>query len=154
MAHSIIKGRKSSEKLDQITRCTYKPPLGALERDCPVAVHGGLQELARPEVPEEQHPHAGADGQQVALEGHGPDAAAVVAGGDLLDGLEVDDECESQFHSDLCLLACNVLASSRSVFAFDPTAYMCASSSVARQTFSMLCGSFLDMTWKQLNVHQ
>lgn len=67
---------------------SYQPPLGGLEADGPVAVHGGLEELAGAQVPEEHDTDAGADGEDVALEGDGADAAAVVAGGDLLDGLE------------------------------------------------------------------
>ena len=43
-------------------------------------------------------------------------------------------------------ITCRVRASSRSVLPLEPTAYMLASSSVDRQTFSMLCGSFFDIT--------
>ena len=44
------------------------------------------------------------------------------------------------------VLACNVLASRISVLAFDPTAYMTESSSTVRQTFSLVWGSFLDIS--------
>jgi len=50
------------------------------------------------------------------------------------------------------LIACNVRASRRSVFAFDPTAYMTESSSTERQTFSVVCGSFFDINC--LNLEQ
>ena len=42
-------------------------------------------------------------------------------------------------------LTVTVLESSKSVLAFEPTAYMLQSSSTAKQTFSVLWGNFLDM---------
>ena len=42
------------------------------------------------------------------------------------------------FLDGIFLMACKVLASNRSVLALEPTAYMVASSSVDKQTFSML----------------
>ncbi len=71
---------------------THQPSLGRFETDRPVAVHGAFQEFARPQIPEEENSDSGADGQDVALEGHGADAAAVVSRWDLLDGLYKDWE--------------------------------------------------------------
>ena len=39
------------------------------------------------------------------------------------------------------LFTCNVRASSKSVWAFEPTAYINESSSTLRHTFSIVCGS-------------
>ena len=46
----------------------------------------------------------------------------------------------------LTTVTCRVRASRRSVLPLEPTAYMFASLSTDRQTFSMLCGSFFDIT--------
>ena len=53
-----------------------------------VAVDGGLEELAGPQVPEHDEAGARPDGQDVALEGDGSDSAAVVPRRNFLDGLK------------------------------------------------------------------
>ena len=52
-----------------------------------VAVDGGLEELAGPQVPEHDEAGARPDGQDVALEGDGADAAARVPTWNLADRL-------------------------------------------------------------------
>lgn len=54
----------------------------------PVGVHGALEELAGPEVPEQHEPDPGADGQDVPLEGDGADPAPGVTRGYLPDRLQ------------------------------------------------------------------
>ena len=54
----------------------------------PVGVHGALEELAGPEVPEQHQPDPGADGQDVPLEGDGADPAPGVTRGYLPDRLQ------------------------------------------------------------------
>ena len=66
---------------------THQPSFAGLQTDCAVAVHGGLEELLRAQVPEEHDADAGPDGEDVALERHRPDAAPAIARRNLLHGL-------------------------------------------------------------------
>ena len=52
------------------------------------------------------------------------------------------------------MLTCNVLASIKSVFVLEPTAYVLYSSFTARHTLSAVCGSFLDIICLNLLASQ
>ncbi len=63
------------------------PAAARLQLRHAVAVDGGLEELAGPQVPEHDEAGARPDGQDVALEGDGADAAARVPTWNLADRL-------------------------------------------------------------------
>lgn len=72
-----------------IDSCTYHPAPRGLQADRSVAVHGGLKELAGPQIPEQHETHASPYSQDIALERHRSDSTPRVTGRNFSHGLKL-----------------------------------------------------------------
>ena len=70
---------------------TYHPSSARFELHSPVAVHGGLQELTGPQIPEHDQPCSRSNGEDVTLEGDGTDTATRVSTRNLSHRLQKED---------------------------------------------------------------